>query len=220
MKCFKNRGDEAIYEADETSCWSLPLFSEYNLRQGHWRIEQHNGLSLLCDEPPRGCLDAYGRRYDNSGDRELTLPDRFSGYWSGVCPPLITSPCPSAQCSLTPLPEVGGPEDPPGSGRYGKCWGERQPRYSQEVNAAVQAVLARPGQQFDDGRVTNEDNFMAAVIEELQAQGFCVTRGGPEDEIGVKRDQEWSEQYDLLVGSSTPRHPAANYTVACKPARF
>ena len=76
---------------------------------------------------------------------------------------------------------------------------------------------------LESGQVSHEDAFMDAVIGKLRQKGYCVERGGPEDEIGVKLGNEWSEQFDLMVGpweTSGNRLPAANHTASCIPARF
>lgn len=130
--------------------------------------------------------------------------------------PVPTAPPTSAACNA--MPECGGLEGPPGV--WGCCSEHRPSRYHAEVEATVESVKTFPGMMHEDGRVVDEDRFMAAVIDVLRMHGYCATRGGPEDEVGVKLGNDWSEQFDLLVGKTVPRVPASYHTVSCIPARF
>lgn len=128
------------------------------------------------------------------------------------------TPTTGPTCALPPRPECGGPESSPGV--WGCCSEHRPSRYLGEVQAIVEEVKNWPGMLLPSGQVRDEDEFMDAVISRLRTNGYCVARGGPEDEIAVKLEQDWSEQFDVLWSSDNPRRPWANHTVSCIPARF
>lgn len=128
------------------------------------------------------------------------------------------TPTTGPTCALPPRPECGGPESSPGV--WGCCSKHRPSRYLGEVQAIVEEVKNWPGMLLPSGQVRDEDEFMDAVIARLRTNGYCVARGGPEDEIAVKLEQNWSEQFDILWSSDNPRRPWANHTVSCTPARF
>ncbi len=128
------------------------------------------------------------------------------------------APTPSTQsCRLSSMPECGGPEGPPGV--YGCCREESSSLFQGQVDAAIDIVRReQPGLVVGD-LVPNEGAFVAAVARTLtQRFGLCATPGGPADEVGVKSNNNFSEQFDIVFGSGTVR--TGGYTVTCRPARF
>lgn len=133
------------------------------------------------------------------------------------------TPVPGLSCALPPMPECGGPES--SSGVWGCCSKHKPSHYQSDVRDVVAEVISWPGMVEDSGQVANEDAFMDALLSKFRLLGYCAVRGGPDDEIGLKRENGWSEQFDVLVGpwpAGTPgnRIPAAYHTVSCVPARF
>jgi hypothetical protein len=70
----------------------------------------------------------------------------------------------------------------------------------------------------ENGSVVNEVEYCTEVARVLRSYGFCAAAGGPPDEVGVKVNNEWNDQYDLVNGSTSM--PQLLYTVTCRPARF
>lgn len=76
---------------------------------------------------------------------------------------------------------------------------------------------SQPG-VFSGDRVLNEDAYMNGVVNILRSYGYCATRGGPSDEIGIKTYNGFNEQYDILLSTGSVRYNG--FAVRCTPARF
>ena len=123
------------------------------------------------------------------------------------------------------MPECGAPEGPPGT--YGCCvtTSDTGEWYSVVMAAQDELVRTRPDlvRCTDHCRLTpgleprTYTEALAALLTERY--GVCATSGAPEDEVGVKNDNGWSEQFDVVCCGSEQR-VWANKTVICKPARF
>lgn len=247
-KCFKDgAGGEGVpWEADERSCWPAWVVAE----QGGRAPMVLGGIALSCepgylsdpDDTSRGCFDKYGRRYKWDGGRwvEQVLPDRFSGWWLGVCPsrePKTCAPAPAptptprpepggGSCSLPAMPECGGRQpDSQETGRWGCCNELRVPGtpqstpYDDVLEQVQDAIEQERAVRFDaDGRV-DEDEYVGEVLRRLAARGLCAKRSvNPSEEIGIKGSNSENYQYDLVLSNGRPRH--RGYTAYCKPARF
>jgi hypothetical protein len=125
-------------------------------------------------------------------------------------------------CGLSAMPECGGPEGPPGV--YGCCRRESittqgAGRFTDIINQAIDILQEQRPDLFRGRRVLDQDAYMKGVARVLEERfNVCAKVGGPADEIGVKTDNQSSEQYDILLGNLDIR-PAA-YQVTCRPARF
>jgi hypothetical protein len=115
------------------------------------------------------------------------------------------------------MPECGGAEGPPGV--YGCCQEERAQAFAAQVDAAITQIQRDRPSLFDGQRVRDANAYVQGVAQILEQRfGLCSRQGGPEDEVGVKNSNSFSEQYDILFGNGTIRRNG--YTVTCRPARF
>ncbi len=128
------------------------------------------------------------------------------------------TPTPAAQsCKLPPQPECGGPEGPKGT--WGCCKEEHGTVFGEMVEEALAKIQKERPELFDRGRVLNDDAYVQGVAKILERDyGVCSRQGGPEDEVGVKNANNYSEQFDILLGSGYVRY--GGHTVNCRPARF
>ena len=80
--------------------------------------------------------------------------------------------------------------------------------------------LIGPGlpELFSGSRVVNDGSYAERVAEQLREMGLCAAVGPPEDEVAVKDVNDFSEQYDLVLGST--QEPWTAHAVTCRPARF
>jgi hypothetical protein len=104
---------------------------------------------------------------------------------------------------------------------YGCCREASTDIHGFDVEAALAKVQTDRPDLFSgaEGRVTDVPALTEAVCEILEANfPLCCKPGRPEDEIGVKADNTFSEQYDIVFGSGFLRNNG--YTVTCTPARF
>ena len=92
--------------------------------------------------------------------------------------------------------------------------------YGHQVVAAMEEVLKEPGVLDGAGSIIDEDAFVQAVavkVEEMFA--LCAQQGGPPDELAVKGTNDFSEQFDIVLGTdSTPLF--GFFAARCSPARF
>jgi hypothetical protein len=115
------------------------------------------------------------------------------------------------------MPECGRPEGPPGV--YGCCREERTRVFESQVDQAISELRRQRPDLFDGDRVRDANAYVQGVARVLEQRfGLCARQGGPEDEVGVKSTNSFSEQYDILFGNGTVR--TGGYTVTCRPARF
>ena len=138
-------------------------------------------------------------------------------------PSPVPSPTPSPGCTLSPMPECGRHEGP--TGVYGCCttdkaesgFPSRSP-FSAAVEEAQEAEERAGTVPRDrDGRV-DEEAYVNEIVRRLRARGLCAARGGPGDEVGVKRDNGESFQFDVHLGNGRPRRDG--YVAYCRPARW
>jgi len=128
----------------------------------------------------------------------------------GGNPPAGTS------CNAPPMPECGGPEGP--KGVWGCCTEHATPTLEHVVIRAIDQIQAEQPGLFSGNRVLNETAYMQGVVRILQSYGYCATHGGPEDEVGIKTNNSFSEQYDILLSSGHIRR--SGFAVTCRAARF
>jgi hypothetical protein len=115
------------------------------------------------------------------------------------------------------MPECGGAEGPPGV--FGCCREEPSQVFASQVDAAITQIQRERPTLFDGERVRDANAYVQGVAQILERSfGLCSRQGGPEDEVGVKNTNSFSEQYDILYGNGTIRR--GGYTVTCRPARF
>ena len=126
------------------------------------------------------------------------------------------TPTPIAQCTLSAMPECGGPESK--KGVYGCCREEEVEVFVDQVAQAQTAVRALHPELFSGSRVVNDSGYAERVAEQLREMGLCAATGPPEDEVAVKDVNDFSEQYDIVLGST--QEPWTAHAATCRPSRF
>ncbi|HET7745656.1 MAG TPA: hypothetical protein VFM29_00040 [Vicinamibacteria bacterium] len=146
-----------------------------------------------------------------------------------VTPPSPVAPAPSPSPSPSPSAEVGIPAGT--SCRYGvgsptaSC-ARHSAQLSDAVSSAIdELVRTKPdlfdlNDQFSEGayRVRNVDKYYAGVVEILQQRDFCAAVLF--DDLLVKNSSEFSEAYDILLGSGHIWKGSGSYQETCQPASF
>lgn len=148
------------------------------------------------------------------GDRTPTGP---------VSPPPAT---PTPPVAATPPP----PDPFPGASSCGRIGlgtdrytcREEAASFSAEVNAAIDELVAeKPGlfQNTELGlQVKSSGQFYVGVIEKLDRKGLCAAFDG--EEVGVKADNTFNDQYHLLTSRFIVRRGGSSYQTTCYPAAF
>lgn len=115
------------------------------------------------------------------------------------------------------MPECGGPEGPPGV--YGCCQRTDQGQFAGQVDQAIAQLQAERPDLFNGNRVLNDAAYVQGVARILeQRHGLCAKPGEPDDEVAVKANNNYNEQYDILFSNGTVR--TQGIVVSCRPARF
>jgi hypothetical protein len=125
-------------------------------------------------------------------------------------------PPPDLACGVAANPECS----PRGGGG---CCRQGVDVYGLDVELAIRQVQRERPNLFNGDRFVSQDashQALLAVAGVLAGQGYCVKAGDPvEDEIAIKKTNEFSEQYDLIIGDGVAVN-IHGYVVTCRPARF
>ena len=141
---------------------------------------------------------------------------------SGGRPPVEpTAPSPS------PSPEAALPAGcglPPG-GPFQRCPYEL-PLFAHDVNQAIAEVENEVPELFDfrdhlgglSYRVLDPERYHAEVVLRLERMGFCAVWDG--EEVGIKNDNAFNEQYQVMTSLRYVRWGAGAYRSTCYPSWF
>jgi hypothetical protein len=126
----------------------------------------------------------------------------------------------------TPAPDPTPVADPPlsvtcdtlGSGvrQEETSCSAKDPTFLDEMNEVIAQVRNNFPQYFDGRVVLNPGGYYVEVIRALDRMGLCGDTGG--EEVGVKRTNDYNEQYDILTAKNEYRTGEKIYRVTCSPA--
>ena len=126
--------------------------------------------------------------------------------------------------SLAPPPSVPGCSLP---GSREKACGRESPTLLGPLEAAIDQVMREHPEYFDFGdtqpgtgfvKIVNPDAYFRDLTAALTRQGLCAFYDG--EEMAIKRENRYSEQYDLFGGQGYARRGEGSYQVTCYPAAF
>jgi hypothetical protein len=143
---------------------------------------------------------------------------------TGGTPPVTTPPV-----TVNPGPPPPPPPDPlPGAascariGEGARAYNCREdvPSFHEQVQAAIDELVREKPQLFDNTelglRARSSGQFYVGVIQNLDRKGLCASFDG--EEVGVKSEQSFSDQYHLLTTNFIVRQGTSSYQVTCFPA--
>lgn len=175
------------------------------------RFDATNGDRATIDARPRSdAEDAPTTQLDASEDaRDATSNDSpTQDSPSRVCPPRGAT----RDCSRGT-----------GTGEGDQCR-DGPSCYVALVQRAVQDTINGNPSWFDSSggcpRILDVPRFMDAVVASLVAQGVCAIRdpNAPNEEVTVKVDNAFSENFDIVASTGCARYGTAIYTGYCAPA--
>jgi hypothetical protein len=125
----------------------------------------------------------------------------------------------------SPFPGVGGCNLPPVDSPARTCSRESGGGvFLEQVDATVEEVRARHPEYFNsDGLLVDYGRFRMAMIAGLEARGLCAVidqDASSLDEIAVKNDNGFSEQWKVELSSRRLRTGGEAYRSTCRPANF
>ena len=155
--------------------------------------------------------------------QSTTGPDTPPAAVNGSPSAPISSPAPVP--TPTPTPAALGCGLPPGGGSGGGC-PYQQGVFTDDVNQAIAEAQKEHPELFDfnDGygqlswRVLNRKKYYDLVKYNLERMGYCAAHD--EEEIGVKNDNRFNEQYQIMSSFGYSRWGPGAYRATCWPPWF
>jgi hypothetical protein len=147
------------------------------------------------------------------------------GSGNSATPPTTS---PTTTVASGPTPPVGAPGCALGygSGRF-TCQGDI-PGLLPQLDAAINKLIAQKPQLFNLNdpaaagayQIYNVDAFYAGVIDNLTAAGMCGEVGYFKENIWIKENNSYSENYDIVTAQNFIRRGPKSYLGTCTPANF
>ncbi|HSD65504.1 MAG TPA: hypothetical protein VLF95_02320 [Vicinamibacteria bacterium] len=140
--------------------------------------------------------------------------------------PTPAAPAPTPAPTPTPSAPTGGSCSLPASDPPNPTCTDESPRLLAQVETAITEVTQSRPEIFDfDSKkcencylVKDVNAYVNQVAKRLGAQGVCALYDG--EEMAVKVNNNYSEQYDILLASGHIRRGAGAYRGVCRPAIF
>lgn len=144
----------------------------------------------------------------------------------GPAPTPTPAPGSTPAPNPTPAPPTTGSCNLPPSNNPNAGCSMASPLYLAPVDQAITLLTQQQPSIFDFGNnlcqncyyVKNVDAYVAGVIKNLNAAGFCAIYDG--EELGVKTQNSFNEQYDIHLSSGHIRRGSGSYRSTCNPAWF
>jgi hypothetical protein len=119
-----------------------------------------------------------------------------------------------ADCSLPPSREIA-------------CGREETTTYLGEVELSITQLAQQHPELFnlndlqsgtDWFKVVNVQGYIDGMIAQMRAKGFCAMWDG--EELVAKKENRFTEHFDILTGDDHIRRGQGSYRVTCYPAAF
>jgi hypothetical protein len=155
----------------------------------------------------------------------VPLPTAGPGAPAGDEPSADPTPEPTPEPEATPTPWPTGGACTPGTGDGIDC-PKTTPVFLADVDDAIDTLAEqRPG-LFDFSTTRGAKGWLVldpiayheGVAAILTARGLCAIYDG--EEIAVKRENSFSEQYDIHLSTGHIRRGEGSYQATCRPAWF
>ena len=126
--------------------------------------------------------------------------------------------------SLTPPPSTPGCSLP---GSREEACGRESPTLLAQIEAGIDQVMREHPEYFNPGdtqpgtgfvKIVNPDAYFRDLTAAINQGGVCAFYDG--EEMAIKRENRYSEQYDLYGGEGYARRGEGSYRVTCYPAAF
>lgn len=128
-------------------------------------------------------------------------------------PPSVAEEAPLRGCGLPP------------SGPWRRCPREL-PFFAFDMNEAIAQVQNEVPELFDFNdwqgglsyRVLDRERYHGEVVARLEGMGYCALWDG--EEVGVKKSNDFNEQYQVMTSQGYVRWGGGAYRSTCFPAWF
>jgi len=135
----------------------------------------------------------------------------ISSYRSTCYPAAFPTPIPG-------YPDNNGCALPPS---LEKACGRETAVYQADVEGAIDQLYTEHPEFFDFRRhlpgtdwpaLVNQDGYVSAMIQKMKAKGYCARH---DEELAIKKDNTFNEQYDIVQGDGFVRRGAGSYRSTC-----
>jgi hypothetical protein len=105
--------------------------------------------------------------------------------------------------------------------------GREQESYLDDVDQSISALAQKRPELFnfndtqsgtDWFKVVNVQGYIEGMIAEMRAKGYCAMFDG--EELVAKKENTYTDHYDILTGGDYVRRGEGSYRVTCYPAAF
>lgn len=136
------------------------------------------------------------------------------------------TPTPTPAPTPTPTPSSSGCSLPPRDTNLARCQRLSRGQFLDHVEAALDRIaVEQPGIfRFNDRtchncwKVRDVGAYINAMLQETRRMGLCSAYDG--EELQLKNNNDWSEQYDILTAEEYVRRGPGSYRVTCSPPGF
>ena len=134
----------------------------------------------------------------------------FPATFPTPAPPLVPTP----GCRLAPSRSI-------------TCTRELPPRFIGDLDRAINKVAHDHPEVFDFTRVqpgtdffkiVDFDHYFVYMVQAMESFGYCAVYDG--EELGIKTENGFNEQYDIFAGDGFIRRGEGSYRSTCYPATF
>jgi len=134
----------------------------------------------------------------------------FPAVFPTPAPPLVPTP----GCRLAPSRSL-------------TCTRELPPRFLGDVDRAIDKVAHDHPEVFDFTRsqagtnwfqIVDFDHYFVYMVQAMDSFGYCAVYDG--EELGIKTENGFNEQYDIFAGDGFIRRGEGSYRSTCYPATF
>ncbi len=186
------------------------------------------GTSPQRDGGADGTVPADARPSDAHG-ADAPVEDSSSGGDSAQADTLVAQDAaqndgPQTDAPVVVCPGATAPECSPGSGTGEGCF-DATSCFLSKVQAAVNGCINDHPEWFDRSGscaviICDINLFMNDVVARIVGQGLCAIRdpNAPNEEVTVKHDNAFSENFDIVASTGCARTGAAIFTSTCAPA--
>ncbi len=179
-----------------------------------------------ADDSPPAVRDATTVTFDSTNTVADTASTDTAAEVAVDTAPVSTDTAPDAPFHVCPASSA--PTDcSPGSGTgMGDQCTDGPSCYLSVVQKVINNLVSTHPDWFDFTGpggcpiIKNVDTFLDTVVADIAAKGYCAERdpNAPGEEITVKKDNGFSENFDIVSSAGCARYGAPIYTGYCAPA--
>jgi hypothetical protein len=155
----------------------------------------------------------------------VSVAGACGGGGSSPTTPPVTTPPPATQPPTT-TPPVGALGCPLGKGTTDTTCYKASSSFEVQVEQAIDMLAQQKPQIFNlkdqQGTggylVLDTAAYYDGVVKNLQGMGLCAAVDF--ENLNIKNTNEFSDQYDILLGNGHARRGASTYRASCYPASF